>query len=473
MKKLGDRPKRIRFILILIIISLLAIALMPYFFGIKAEEAYYRLVNEWSEAGGIKLISTNYKRGWLKSSSETVYSLSREGEHRFDIKENDTVIHGPFSFGGILGGEFYFKPFLALVDSRVMIKPVSPNDFGDILKLIPPLEIASTISLDGSGTSNLSLPPFTYKHEKDNEALEWEGLKGNIEFSRDFHRIRADLQNPGIKTVDGSGLFSINQIVLNLNMDTENEQINRGSELNLTVKEIEFRGEDSEGDRASGVAISDLVFKGSSKLSEKTIDGSLVVELKSLKSNLAKYGPGNLKIYLRNIDRVALAEIRKSLNNDSDQNELNFMLKHLTDIVARSPEIEIKELSLLTPEGRIIGNAFLRIKGGNSEALNPFAILSALNAEARISVPSKFLVNTLEIIERQKLKEEFMKTGQQGVTEQVLDEMARNAAKKETEDLLKQSVFVLKDNKYELVATFKDGQFNLNGQALPLPLFPN
>ena len=473
MKSLGVRSRRNRIILFVVVLLLLAIALTPYYFGIKAEEVYYRMVKKWSESWGIKLISTNYKRGWLESRSETMYSLNRGGEYKLDVKANDTIIHGPFVIGGIFDGDINLKPFLAMINSKVILKATSQNDFGNMLDLLPPVEIATIISLNGSGASNLYMPPFSYKNENNDESLNWEGFKGRVAFSRNFKKIGAVLQNPGLKTIDASGLFTINKVDLNFDLEMENNEINGDSTLGLKVKEIEFRREGLEVGQLSQVAISDLIFKDSSKVSEKTIDSSLIVKLDRVKSNFAEYGPGTLEISFRNIDKAAVVEIQKSLNKDNDQKDFNFVLKNLIDLIARSPEIEIKQLSMLSPEGEITGSAFLRIKGSDSQGLNPFSILSSINAEARISVPSKFFINTLEMIEKQKLQEEFKKTSQEGMMERDLDEIARSAAKKEAESLLHQNMFVFKDNRYELVATFNNGQLILNGQALLLPLLPN
>jgi len=169
----------------------------------------------------------------------------------------------------------------------------------------------------------------------------------------------------------------------------------------------------------------------------------------------------------------ALKEIQKTGTSDEKQSEMLFskLIEVLPDLIKKSPEVELTRLSLKTENGEVVGKAKVTIDGTNPELINnPFFLLTAINAEADLTIPRAFLESILEGFARKNLM-----AGVKGETEETPDdeeinELAKSEATLQIKHLLEQNILVVQANDLKLRATYKQGQLKLNGQPTELPL---
>jgi uncharacterized protein YdgA (DUF945 family) len=114
------------------------------------------------------------------------------------------------------------------------------------------------------------------------------------------------------------------------------------------------------------------------------------LSLKKLLVNNQNYGPGVLKLNIKNVDANAIAEINKKgmgiieSGGSSDLNALSLFFD-LPKLLTLGPEIEVPEVNLNLPEGQIIGNFKVSLVKG--EYLDPSQIIQNTKGEGQLRAP--------------------------------------------------------------------------------------
>ena len=82
---------------IVLIILLGAAAAAPYWFGMQAEEAYNKALQEITRDGQVVITRQTYERGWLDSTAEATYSF---GGMPVSLTVTNKIYHGPIPMEG-------------------------------------------------------------------------------------------------------------------------------------------------------------------------------------------------------------------------------------------------------------------------------------------------------------------------------------------------------------------------------------
>jgi uncharacterized protein YdgA (DUF945 family) len=469
---------------IIVFTLILTVGVTTFVFGIKAENAYSKWVEHWAEVSNLRVVSKKYDRGWFSSNVETVFEYSKGDRPILALSEHDYVVHGPISLKGILGRNIKLEPFLAHIKTEVRGQLNNQSELADMLKLLPPVEIETVFTLQGDGTSNISMQSFSYRHENVKELLTWKGLSGNSSFVPKGNKLRMDLKFPGLEIIDEDFSSSFSNAEIALNLQDANNKINgQLDSISFKAKNVEIHNFSIGLDEIQLLSLYGLESSWSSVVEDGLINGSQKFGFDKLIVNESnKFGPGTFEFSVRNIASDAFHEINKSIDSlggeviNHQQKGLRTMgtiMKYLPRLADDHAEFEITKLRLGTPDGEFMANAKVYIDGKGSQLkLNPFYAIEAINADAMVSVPKAMFELIIKEIAREEIKEAIKQKGEEIPAENQVTLLAESASNEKIKSLLQLNIFAFNDNKYELKLAYSKGVLELNGQAVPIPFMP-
>lgn len=466
-----------RALLITICIFLIAIIVPPYWFGMKAEGEYNKLIENISKYENLEIVSKSYKRGWLSSSSKATYLIKDADIESLEIIEEDTIYHGPIPIGLISKGKFMLKPVMAIIETKAEINTNSEEDYSDLVNTLPALQADTILSLKGYGTTELSIPSVEQKLE-DGKTLKWTGLDGLIDFTPELYSVSSVMNSGELQIEDNA--FRLKMAGINIESNLDYPASNYKNPLgNIDIKIEEFSSEGKDGDDLNKVTLTNLELTGSTDQKGNLLNHTHSLGFETLTVGGNSYGPGIYELQIRNIDKKAFDEIQIALEQSQEYEGpaatemlTAELMKVLPDLFKNAPSIEITKLSIKTGEGEINGHAVISVSGDSIDkpelAANPIFLLAALSAEVKLSVSKPLLDNLLKDYKIEEITDEKNANNEEIPTRQELQNLGNERAQAEIKQMLDQGVLIIKDGSYEIEAVYGLGQIKVNGQSLDL-----
>jgi uncharacterized protein YdgA (DUF945 family) len=463
-----------RAILIIIFLILIAVLGLPYWFGMKAEHEYNNLIETVYKFENLEIVNKSYKRGWLKSSAEITFSINEGDDNPIEIIEKDTIYHGPVPIGLLSKGKLNLKPVMAVIETKVDITSDTEKEYSKIIASLPPIDFKTTLSLSGHGTTIISVPSIDRKLE-DGKTLKWSGLSGAVNFTPDLKEVSYDINSSKIEIEDDTFRLSINNINLSSNLSyPASNYTNPLGDVEVRIEEFSSEGKDNG--ELNKVTLSNLQFTGSTNQNGNLLNHTHSLGFETLVVGRNSYGPGIYELELRNINKDAIEEIQKELNEDQNTQESATtkeelwarIMKVLPRLLEGSPEIELTKLSIKTGEGEILGHALISLKGDPELAANPLLLLAAVSAELKLSVSKPLLENLLKDYKIEEITDEIKSQNEAPPSDKKLQNLGKTRAQSEIKQMLDQNILVLKNGNYKIEASYRLGEIILNGKPLDL-----
>jgi uncharacterized protein YdgA (DUF945 family) len=463
-----------RAILIIIFLILIAVLGLPYWFGMKAEHEYNNLMETVSKFENLEIVSKSYKRGWLKSLGEITFSINEGDDNPIEIIEKDTIYHGPVPIGLLSKGKLNLKPVMAVIETKVEITSDTEKEYSKIIASLPPIDFKTTLSLSGHGTTIISIPSIDRKLE-DGKTLKWSGLSGAVNFTPDLKEVSYDINSSKIEIEDDTFRLSINNINLSSNLSyPASNYTNPLGDVEVRIEEFSSEGKDNG--ELNKVTLTNLQFTGSTNQNGNLLNHTHSLGFETLVVGRNSYGPGIYELELRNINKDAIEEIQKELNEDQNTQESATtkeelwarIMKVLPLLLEGSPEIELTKLSIKTGEGEILGHALISLKGDPELAANPILLLAAVSAELKLSVSKPLLESLLKDYKIEEITDEMKSQNEALPSDKKLQNLGKTRAQSEIKQMLDQNILVPKNGNYKIEASYRLGEIILNGKPLDL-----
>lgn len=466
-----------RAILIIIFILLIAILVPPYWFGMKAEDEYNELIETVSKFENLEIVSTSYKRGWLSSLSETTYALKNEDVESLQIIGKDTIYHGPIPVRLLSKGKFMLKPVMAIIETKVDINTEVEEEYSQFINTLPIIDVDTTLSLDGYGTSELSIPGVEQKLN-DGKNLKWSGLDGFVNFTPELYTVYSVLNSGELEIEDETFQVKLKGINVESNLDyPASNYKNPLGDLYLQIDE--FSSEGKAGDELNKVKLTNIEFDGSTNQKGNLLNHTHSVGFETLMVGGNRYGPGIYELQIRNIDKKTFEKIQKALEQNQNLEGSTAkdlltaeLMKALPSLFKDSPEIELTELTIKTGQGEILGHAIISVDGTNLDnpemATNPIFLLTSVRAEINLSISQKLMNNLLKDYKIEEITDEITSKGEQLPSEEELQKLGAARAQSEIKEMMDQNILVINKGKYQIEANYAVGRVTLNGQPLDL-----
>jgi uncharacterized protein YdgA (DUF945 family) len=471
-------------VLVVLLLGLWAAA--TYWFGTKTEQRYHALLKQASQYQYLKLLNESYSRGFLGSKARTVVEIhtppgAATGIQPFRFTLAHDITHGPISFGKLPDGNWYFKPLMAIIETRLVLGPETQSQLAEVYAQVP--EMASmrdytVIHLDGQGTEHFLIPAFRHALGNENPAtVDWKGLSFQVNFTADLKRFTGSFSVPGLEVMAKDGDLRIQEVKSVFDYHEGTSGVSLG-DASFDIAGMEFI--DKQGDAARAFFIRAFTINTSNKASGDNLNCVVGIRTEQVKVGETQYGPGIFEIELRNLDAASIARLQQAVRElqtqpqqpSAEQMQMMMLAKYaeiLPGLLKKSPELEITQLRVKTSEGDFTGKAKIAFDGTKAESTqNLLALATALTAQAEFKVGEGLLHSVAASVMKENIIAE--KRGEQGgvPSDQEVKALATARIDEQLNALVAQNILVKGNDNYQASASYKAGAIVLNGRPLPL-----
>lgn len=490
------KPTSILILLVLVIMGLWAG--FTYWFGMKAEQQYHALLEHASQGQYAKFVNESYRRGFMDSQAQTILEIQLpmgpNGEiQSYKVPLIQDITHGPFPISGLGESESRWQPVMAVIETRLAPGSELESHFTRLWSQFPELATLrdySVLYLDGKGRERLMMPPFQRTFGPDEPvAVNWKGLSLQVDFANDLKDFSGSLSMPGMEARSKELTLQLGEVKLAF---TANEGISglwlgEGS-FSLVSLEVTL-DQDTE---PQSLQLQGFSVNTATSATGDNINSQLGIRTELLKFDEHRYGPGNFEIEFRNFDAPALARLQESLREETGQagqppattDQMKMLARYmeiLPALLKKSPEIEIKQLTLKTSLGDLTGTARLAFDGTKAGAVNDFmALITGLTVQVDVKIGEGLLRNALTgimeaevLAELEELETEIPNEESEELASTLPGEEEIRALVAERIDeqlaaLTEQKILVKEDRTFSAKASYEGGQITLNGRPLSL-----
>ncbi len=466
--------KIVSIIVVLVTLLIVAVAGLPYWFGMRAESAYDAMLQKMATDGELTVGSNNFQRGWFESTADTTFTLTNLPTVTVSVLHR--ISHGPLP----LDDEFQLQPLLARIKSQVSIGLP-----GGAVKL-PPMSAKTSVYLAGNSSTHLDMEPYKKPAlkagETDSFDLEWKGLSGDFTLSADYKNLKGELKAPALQFSFKDGSFVLNKLSLSVDTQESASGLDTGS-VALGIEKLVM----DERKKGESISLDGLRLSSVAQEVGDNLNSTLTFQFRALESGGSKQGAAQINLQLRKLDVASLVkfqnEVRALRKQKLPPEQVNTMvlgktLELLGQLAKKSPELEVTKLSFKAEDGEVTGKAKFVLDGSQLDVSgNPMLMLKALSGEGEISLPESIVrllaepdvKRDLEVLKTSgKLSEqEIAKLTPKrvaAITTQAIKELPQYR-----ENVISRLKLVADGPNYKIVAALKDGQLRVNNEPLQLP----
>lgn len=476
--------KIISIIIALVLVLGVAWAGSSWWFGRQVESRYRQLAARAAQLSGAEIDVESYQRGLRTSTARTRIVLPAPQVKgtwpTLEFTVTNEIVSGPFP-----GGAAGLRPAMALVRSRVALGDELLKEIRKEFPAFPavlPLTSTTVVYFGGNGESWTSAPAVRQTlGGADPLTVDWQGLEGHSTFKAGFSECRGEWQMSSLEVTSAkSGRLKLTGLGSTFDM-----RLPQGldglvlGDFQYGIKTLALTDSGEKGEKGAQFTLQDLMLKSSSWETEGAVNAILKASFRSLTVEGVSYGPGVYDMQLTNFDAEALHEIQqlsRSIRNEPGISPQQMQAEMLAGIgklwprfAARSPGIEIRDLSVKGPDGRLHCTGKIAIDGNNKLALaSPLLATQAVTAETSAEVSAPMLRKMVAAVVRQELVKSRTGNGQPPLSEQQLDAMAAANGEQGINALVEKHILVPKGDDYTLSVSYRPGAATLNGQPIPL-----
>src|SRR5208337_383194 len=282
-------------------------------------------------------------------------------------------------------------------------------------------------------------------------------------FDAQLGEVAGSYSSPSLQMTKQNQLLRVKDIQGDFNSYPGIKGISVGSAA-LSIGSIEGMEKDN-----TSFNLTSLGLKAESGVSGETINGSLRLSFEKLKADGLGLGPFAVEFEARKLDAEVLSSFqklvpefrKKALQQTGNANgEVEKLFTQImVELLANSPQFEIKQLAIRTDKGDLSGRAKLTFAGpGKILAGNILALLGSIDASAELSVSEALLYLVAENVFRGGSAQD--------------PESAKMGAKALVIGLMAGKYIISDGGSFKSSATFKHGILTVNGRRLDLSSLP-
>ncbi|MCW8398049.1 YdgA family protein [Legionella sp. PATHC038] len=221
--------------------------------------------------------------------------------------------------------------------------------------------------------------------------LSWDGLTSLLSVSSNLDRIEGNLELLGLSgsannpaNTGSNVIFKVGGITYDFNLKRYQDWLWLGhSRFDIPTITINLAG-------TPLFELTRFNFLARSDVSHEALTIDFKLSLQKLFANNQTYGPGIMHLSIRNLDPIAAAKINQQefsmMQNNSDPNMISLaFLNELPQLLAKGAVIELSQMTLNLPDGKIAGN--FKITLPKNESNNLSQIMQKLQGEGSFKAP--------------------------------------------------------------------------------------
>lgn len=371
------------------------------------------------------------------------------------ITVRNQIKHGPFAGGSLA---------LAKIDTEFVFDEKVQQQISKAFAGKKPLEFSTTMNFAGGGTSMVTSPAANVSIKDGAATLNWRGLQGRVDFTKDVNRYKGDITAAGFEFVSGPNKETMK--MSGVRMLSDKKRLNDASMFYLgkdngSIKEMSFS---SASDPGKAFNLKDISYVGDISQAGGYVDMIAKMGADKVIVGADGYGPAHYDFSIKHMHAATLEKLIKSFGefysgNHKTPEEImaasmapwkNYgpeMLKH-------NPEFIIDRISFTAPEGEAMLKANVKIPGATPDDIaNPMGLIGKVNASFDIAMPEALLTR-------------FSGIGKQTVDEKTA---AADMMKQQLQGLAQQGYIVRADKIWKSRLEWKDGKGSVNGKPIQAP----
>jgi uncharacterized protein YdgA (DUF945 family) len=455
-----------RKLLLLILVVLLGGALgAPFMFGVKAERVHREFAKQLSAAGSTSLKSSDFSKGWFKSSARDVIEVCSTTGGCKELVVSSVLHHGPIALTGILDGVAPIRPLQVVMVSTIKLDGMIAE--GDFKPALPNITVTTLAEMDGSSRATLEMPAskHTVQGKSGKITLSLGGISGEFTGTAGTSKVKGSVKFPSLRMEDEAGAsMTISNVTANVDGEGSDAGFIGKIDEKIGGLSIATSAQDPQPFALKDLSIAIKGSRSSDGLSQTQFSGGI----KSISAGGRDYGPATLDGEMLRINRAAMTRMQKEVEALEAQKKppeemlpamMAIYQKAIPEVLGSRPEFNLKTLAIKTPEGDLVVS--LKLVGVPPQGeMNMGAWLTMLQADLSLQIPAVTLWNVLDAQMQQAAQKAALQGGQPPVVPSQ-DEIGAKVT-----ELVKANVFVpkLDANAYTLQVAFLEGRLLINGQ---------
>ena len=257
--------------------------------------------------------------------------------------------------------------------------------------------LVTEFSDDRNGIAKLRLPAIS-RYLSDNAKLTWQGLSGEIRFSRAYDRVNASLAMPTLDLTAKDSRASLHGARLQ-------------ADLRLGAHGVWLGTAEAKTDKLSltwpgqSVAVSGVGHRSEVTETGDFLDVSSRITARGIVSKSEKAGPVELSFSLRHLHGPSIRTLREAIEGlparrlkpEAEVLEQQTLGRaFMNDLLSRQPELRIDALNVRMPAGELRLTLALRVLDYDAEVATPIDTLDGVEIDLDIDVSEALLLAVAE-----------------------------------------------------------------------------
>ncbi|KTD74114.1 YdgA family protein [Legionella tucsonensis] len=456
------------------IIALAVLILIAYYaVGFSIENTLTKNINSIPKTSSFSVHLDKYHRGWFSSQANLTFKMHIPAQNITD-KNDVPRTEPPTDFD---------------VDIPIFIKhgPFIATDHGirfgiGLVTTQPETHYEAFINYLNKTIFRYTLPSFAIEGKiGQNEGdfkLNWQGLSSLLCVSSNLDDIDGNFRLLGVKGAANNSSNMENNLAFNIGEITYDYKFKRHQEwlwLGQSHFDIPFVAINLAGKKVFELGGFDL--SAGSNVHDGAMDIDFKLSLQKLFTDNHNYGPGILHLNFRNLDPVIAAKINQQefnlMQNNSNPNLITLAFAtELPKLLAKGAVLELSEMMLDVPDGKIIGN--FKISLPKSEGDEVSQMMQKMYGEGYFKAP----ITTVKVLMSTSIKNNLATNAQTipdakvispGSTSPTqiltnLDGEAATHAEKMLQDYVNKGLLKIEGNDYVLTFKLENQKFFVNGK---------
>lgn len=435
-----------------------------YYMGGKLQQSFTEGIAKGNDYG-IKIQITSYERGAFSSTAKTVWTLDDSDEPTQFTAEHK-INHGPLPLG-----------HAAEIHTRFNLPDDAEPAIKTALNGRSPLEIATKVGW-GRSSSNVMTSPAVVTRVNESD-MNWGGMKIAWDMPADLKGAKGTGSFEGLEFKDAEGSVAMGKADIRFdNKQPEGQKFWTGP---FVLNIAKFTASKTEDGKTSASQVEGISMDLDTRLLGDVVEMTLKTGVKSAKLEDKQADDILLDLAINNVDtgwinhvmdlskrmKSQRSEAAKGEQAGSDEDEMSngdlrdTMLKNLIQALARKPSVEIKRLSMRTPEGVSEFSAAIQYVGDGKKMGN---LLKDLKVSVKADMPKPLMESLMQSRKRASLIAHL--DDENDYKSEEIDSAAKFQTQGSLELLTKEGIFEDKDGKIRTDIVFANGEIQANGKPL-------
>jgi uncharacterized protein YdgA (DUF945 family) len=430
-----------RWLVVLLVVLALVVLISPGIVGRMAEDNLNQEI-DWveSESPGVSISTETFDRGWF--TSEGRHRVFLEGGQFREMSKNYQESTGhPDMFSLVIDTKLdhgliplsSMTPGLASTVSTFHLDPGN----GELVEL--PGTLTSNVSLTGAADSTLVVEQGSY--QIDDATINWEGANLDILFDQSGGAMSAHGTISPISISDANGGLDIGAIAIDADQTITDYGFNVGP-VKVSVDTISAQTEEG------AFTIGGISLDAESSIDDGRLNSGGSFEIDGIEVP----GFGNVEVMMdvamNGLDAAALgavAEVLKEAQSGADPAAALQMMypqieSDLQTLVTRGAEINLNQLDVSLPQGKITSSLSVEVPEGDADADFSWATI-LLNAKASLNLRVPVALYDMAAM-----------------------------MNPQANSLVAMGMLIKDGEEYVMAAEYEQGLVNVNGAPMPLPI---